>query len=127
MAYDYREEMKNDIKEWIKYNREDLEITPDNRDEVFEEIEEQLWVEDSVTGNASGSYTFNRYKAKEYVEENYKLVITALKEFGYDLNHLDKKIEDEEWEYLDVTIRCYLLNDVLSEVLDEIMEGEENG
>lgn len=124
MAYDYKEEMKNDIKEWIKYNREDLEITPDNRDEIFEEIEEQLWVEDSVTGNGSGSYTFNTYKAREYVEENYKLVITALKEFGYDLNHLDEKIKDEAWEYLDVTIRCYLLNSVLSEVLDEIMEEE---
>lgn len=125
MAYDYRKEMKNDIEEWIDDNRDYLDVDwKVLDDDDFEKIEEQLWVEDSVTGNASGSYTFNRNKAKEYVEDNYKLVITALKEFGYDLNHLDKKIMDEEWEYLDVTIRCYLLNEILHEVLDEMKEDE---
>lgn len=122
MAYNYREEMENDIREWIIENVDYLELDLEDRDEVYEKIEEELWVADNVTGNASGSYTFNRAKAKEYVEDNYKLVIEALREFGYDLNHLDEKLRDEEWEYLDVTIRCYLLGSVLNGILDELIE-----
>ena len=118
MAYDYRKAIKEDVK-WYIENEWTGSLT-DNREEVEEELNDELWVADSVTGNASGSYTFNRAQAREYVEANMVLAIEALREFGYDMDHFGKKLDDEEWEYLDVTIRCYLLGQAINEVLDEL-------
>lgn len=122
--YDYREAMKDDIQDYIK--SEGLKITEANREEIEESLNEDLWTADSVTGNASGSYTFNRYIAEDYVKDNLDLCIEALREFGYSAEVFGVKVADEEWEYLDVTIRCYLLSECLSEVLDELQEIEEN-
>lgn len=122
MAYNYREAVKADVKDWIEENGipEDLGYY-----ETAEEyLNDTLWVEDSVTGNASGSYTFNRAQAEEYVKDNIDLAIEALKEFGYN-EHADHIITqeyygeelDENWEYLDVTIRCYLLGEAIAEAV----------
>lgn len=32
-------------------------------------VYDELWIDDSVTGNGSGSYTFNSYKAEENVKD----------------------------------------------------------
>ena len=112
MAYDYREALKADILDYIE----------ENGVEDYEKLYDDLWTVDSVTGNASGSYTFNRAEAEEYVKANIDLAIEALTEFGYDLKHFGQKVKDEEWEYLDVTIRCYLLGEVLAEIEDEAEE-----
>ncbi len=124
MAYDYREAMEQDIREWITENSEFIEDNVDepyeNKNEVEEFLYDTLWTEDSVTGNASGSYTFNRAQAGEYVRDNLALAIEALNEFGYDMDTLAEKVEDEDWEYLDVTIRCYLLGEMIAKVVEEI-------
>lgn len=121
MKYDYREAVTEDIKAYITDNdyTEYLEM---DIDEACEKLFDELWVADSVTGNASGSYTFNRAKAKEYVEPNMMLVIEALREFGYNMEHLGKKLDDEEWEYLDVTIRCYVLYECMYKALKELRD-----
>lgn len=108
MAYDYRKALRADIKDYIK----------ENGAGDYETLYDELWTADGVTGNASGSYTFSRAEAKKYVKANIDLAIEALKEFGYDLEHFAEKVEDEEWEYLDVTIRCYLLGEVLADCID---------
>lgn len=63
MAYDYREAVKDDVLEYInnEINFEDF----DTLEELEEHLNEVLFTEDSVTGNASGSYTFNTYEAEE--------------------------------------------------------------
>lgn len=76
-----------------------------------------------MTGNLSGSYTFNRYTALEYVVENMDLCVEALTEFCTDNDTIAKKFMESAWEWFDVTIRCYLLSGVASEVYKE-MEGE---
>ena len=121
MAYDYIEALKADITEWIDNNLDYMleEIDEPNRETAEQYLYDTLWTEDSVTGNASGSYTFNRAKAKEYVLANIDLAGEALTEFGYNAKHLGEKIQGGEWEYLDVTIRCYLLGQAIAEVLDE--------
>lgn len=122
MAYDYRETVKADVKQWVADNFEYIEDNVDDvtdRDEVREFLYDTLFVDDAVTGNASGSYTFNRWRAEEYVKDNLDLAVEALREFGYDMEHFGQKIADEEWEYLDVTIRCYLLGEAVEEVIDE--------
>lgn len=118
--YDYREAMTEDVKEWIKENIDLTEWTED-REGLEQQLNDDLWTEDSITGNASGSYYCNSYKAEESIAHNWDLLNEALDEFGQnDINVIKKK--GAEWA--DVTIRCYLLWSVISEVLDEL---EENG
>lgn len=111
MYYNYRKEMKEDIKEYIKENHP--EATMDDFDELYDE----LFIEDSVTGNASGSYTFNRFDAQEYVCDNMELCQESLKEYCVPAEKVAKYFLEGDWEYFDVTIRCYLLGEVLDDVL----------
>lgn len=115
MKYNYREAMKSDIREYLDWYED---IDGNMADELYEE----MWIADSITGNASGSYTFNRWQAEEYVKDNLPLCIEAMEEFGCSAEEFGKKVYNEEWEYLDVTIRCYLLGECLNDVLGEMSE-----
>ena len=120
--YNYLESMKNDIQEYIKENYSADEIAENmaDRDRWADDLNDNLWCCDSVTGNASGSYTFNRYVAKEYVTENEDLLKEALEEFCTDFKTVADKFLNGEWEYFDITIRCYLLGVAISAVLDDM-------
>lgn len=124
MKYNYCESIKNDVLEYIKENyttQEQIENL-DNRDEWQEKLNDDLWIVDSVTGNASGSYTFNRYIAREYVVEWLDVLKDALSEFGVEPQTIANNFLNEEWEYFDVTIRCYLLGGAIIHALDELEE-----
>ena len=121
--YDYREAMTEDGKEWIKENIDLTEWTED-REGLEQQLNDNLWTADSVTGNGSGSYTFNRVQASLYVLDNMDLLQEAIEEFATDPATVGDKFISEDWEWFDVTIRCYLLGSVISDVLDEM---EENG
>lgn len=115
--YDYIENMKNDIKEAL----ESYDLTAyDNREELESELYDSLWDDDSVTGNGSGSYTFCRETAKDYVLSNIELVNVSCIEFCTEYAVIGNKFLNEEWEWFDVTIRCYLLGQVISKVLDDM-------
>ena len=114
MKYDYLENMKEDIKEYINSNFDTCDYT---KEDLQTRLYDELWCEDSVTGNASGSYTFNSYKARENLYNNEYLLEEALSEFGYNELPLDK-INAYEWQ--DVTIRCYLLSQAIEEVMKEL-------
>lgn len=109
MKYNYREELKKDIITYLIENYEESEINKENNDKLYDD----LWSADSVTGNSSGSYTFCTQLAKEYIMDNEELLYDTLEEYGYDNIKLPI-----EWENLDVLIRCYLLGEILSEVLE---------
>ena len=79
MNYNYLENMVEDVKEYIKNEIDFSEY--EDMDELRESLNDDLWTEDSVTGNASGSYTFSRKTAKEYVDENKDLVNDMMEEF----------------------------------------------
>lgn len=113
-GYDYREAIKNDILEYIKYEIDFNDF--EDLDELSEQLNEDLWTVDSVTGNASGSYTFNTYQAEENICHNLDLLGEALREFGCGADYL---IENGA-EACDVTIRCYLLGECIAEALEEI-------
>ena len=92
-------------------------------DEDFEQIEKDLFVSDYVTGNAFGSYTFNTWTAEEFICHNLDIFCEACDEFGSDPGEGLK----EGAEFIDVTIRCYLLSSCLDEVFTEIeknLKGE---
>lgn len=112
-TYDYLENVKEDVRNYIEENK--IVVTSSNREEVEQELNDTLFVNDSVTGNASGSYTFSTWQAEENICHNFGLLTEALTEFGCDLSYLEKGAEA-----CDVTIRCYLLGQAISGVLDEI-------
>ena len=116
--YNYLEAIKNDINDYIteNINLDDFE----SRSELEEKLNDDLWIEDSVTGNASGSYTFNSFKAKENLEGNMDLVRDMASDFGLDGATIAEKFMNEEYEYFDVSIRCYLLGQAIAEVLDDL-------
>lgn len=112
--YDYRENVKQDVLDYIEENAGYLKAS--DKDELEEELYDSLWTIDSVTGNASGSYTFNTYEAEENLNGNWGLLQEALEDFGCDeLNPVEKGAE-----WCDVAIRCYLLYPCIAEVVEEL-------
>lgn len=114
MTYNYLKAVENDVREYIE-NEISLAGWKGDRDGLEEHLNEELWIEDSVTGNASGSYTFNAYAAEENLCHNWDLLRDALEEFGCEDNPIERGAE-----WCDVTIRCYLLPQAIAEVLDEL-------
>ena len=114
--YNYREAVTNDAKQamfeklnyWSETNRGELEEVGDD----------ELWINDSVTGNASGSYTFSTWQAEENLCHNMDELEDACNEFGQPIGHAIERGA----EYCDVTIRCYLLSQAISAALDELEE-----
>ena len=117
--YNYLEAMKSDILDYI---REEIDFTEfETLEELEEKLNDDLWTVDSVTGNGSGSYTFSRVKAEEYVRDNWDLMREAAEEFC-EAELFMKWAFNEEWESIDVSIRCYLLGNAICEALEEIKQ-----
>ena len=112
--YNYYQAVKEDVLNYIKEN--EIVITEENSEEVEGQLNEDCWISDSVTGNASGSYTFNTWQAEENLCHNWDLLSEALQEFGCDINFIERGAEA-----CDVTIRCYLLSQCIAEAIDEIL------
>lgn len=128
--YDYLSAVKEDVKQWINEHDEWKSdyadesgkwLREDNRDDIEQDLNDRLFCEDVVTGNASGSYTFNTWQAEENLCHNLDLLGEALTEFGCEPNYITEKGA----EACDVTIRCYLLGQAIGEVLDEMLEEDE--
>ena len=119
----YMDQMVEDITEYVKNNVNLVDY--EDREDLEESLNDDLWAEDSVTGNGSGSYTFNREQAKEYVlADGVDYYREAVSEFGMSADDVAKDFLEGDWEGIDVTIRCYLLGQAIGEALDRM---EENG
>lgn len=112
-VYDYYEAVKEDI----------IDALEETEERDYNVLYDDLWINDSVTGNASGSYYCNSWKAEEAICHNLDLLGEALQEFGDGPEYLIK----EGPEAADVTIRCYVLGSCLREVLEELEEEEAQG
>lgn len=115
--YNYLEAVASDVLDYIK-EEINLDEWKGNREGLEEKLNDELWTVDSVTGNASGSYTFNTWEAEENLAHNWDLLAEALDEFGQD----GTDVLRQGAEAMDVTIRCYLLGQAIAEALDELEE-----
>lgn len=113
--YNYLEQVTSDAKEAILERMDEWEF--DDRDDLEQIANDELWTDDGVTGNASGSYYCNTWKAEEALCHNWDLLEEAIDELGGD-----KDILKEGVEACDVTIRCYLLAQAIGTALDELEE-----
>lgn len=111
----FLDEVRNDLKQMIIDNyptRKQLEEA--DRETIYDDA----FVDDSVTGNGSGSYYFNTWKSKENVLNNEEVVEEMIDEFCVDM-----KEHWNDWEFLDVLCRCYLLGQIdIDELIEEIKE-----
>ena len=108
MAYenrrDYLEAVKADVLEYInsEINFKDYETLED----LKEALHDECFNADSVTGNASGSYYCNAWRAEEAISHNWDLIEEAAEAFGIEPTISSGCEHGAEW--WDVTIRCYL-------------------
>ena len=120
--YDYRKAMKEDIYNYLEDNYYMLDLPEDTEEidfeELYNDLYDKMWIADGVTGNASGSYFFNSYEAEKALLGNLDLLDEACDELCTNTDILK-----DGPETCDVTIRCYLLGEVLADVLDEIKRG----
>ena len=106
---DYKDELKQDILEYAK----------ECEGASLETFREYCWTADQVTGNGSGSYTFNSAQAAENVADLIfsDELLDMFREFGEDHIPVEKGPE-----YIDVSIRCFLLDEVINDNEEEIKE-----
>lgn len=124
--YNYYEAVKEDIitainndylDEIIEELNEQAEAyDAGNTDDIGEFVFDALWIDDNVTGNGSGSYWFNTWRAEEALCHNTDLLLEAEYyngvEFSYEHRHNP--------EALDVFIRCMVFSEIIWDTLYDI-------
>lgn len=95
--YNYLNHVKSDIKDYYSL----FPIWPDDKEELRETLNDECFKEDSVTGNESGSYTFNTMQAEMNLIGNWSLLVKGP-------------------ESCDVLIRCYLVSQAVDDLLPEL-------
>lgn len=94
-------------------------LDTESREIHYPILEENLWEEDSVTGNASGSYTKDIAEAMDNLKD-------AIWSWGFQMMvedwevDLNKAIRDPE--KLDVRVRCYLLSQLSYQIASKFAE-----
>lgn len=123
--YDYEEAVRNDIEDYIleNYDRNNL-ADFDDEDDFKDYLIDMLVDEDSITGNASGSYYCNSYKAQEALNGNIDLLRDACEELDLSNEEIGERFLDGDFEYFDCIVRCYIVtcSNVIEDVVDELLE-----
>lgn len=119
--YNYEESVKDAFKNYVLERVKDNGWTSKDVAERYDELYDDAFVSDSVTGNASGSYTFNTWTAEECLCHNWDLMEEMVDELG--LPRKDRLFSAEAW---DVCIRCYVLGRVAGDVVAEVVKEMED-
>jgi hypothetical protein len=115
---DYREETRDAIEDYMNDHEYYINFANyDTADDLFNDLYDDMFVSDTVTGNASGSYYCNAYKAKEMVLSDIETVREALVEYDCDKAEIADAFLEERWEWLDVTARCFVLGECLADFI----------
>lgn len=110
-TYNYEEAVREDVEAAILESlRMGEYVDYDDLEDAKDAIQEALWIADSVTGNGSGSYTFNTLLAELYLVNNGDLYDEAIEELDGEY--------DSSPEARDVTIRCHLLDNAIQEAIE---------
>lgn len=112
---DYYQQVKNDA---IAAIDEQFDCGYWDGDTEWDVVYDNLFVDDGVTGNGSGSYFFNAAKAREAVADAIwdEKILDVLSEFGISGDRITQYLRDGDAESLDVCIRCAMLGEVYNEI-----------
>lgn len=116
----YYNEVYNDARDVVDENFDSYLEVGGELEDAWDEFYEDLFIDDSVTGNTSGSYWFNSKKAEESLGEFVwdEDIVWLLGEMGYTIEDVVKRGP----EVTDVIIRCAMLGHVESAVKDYVWE-----
>ncbi len=120
MKYDYKKHITNDVKSYIKDNYHLTNLYHDLGDDknlLISTLFDKLVNEDSVTGNGSGSRTFNRYEAERDLLGNWGLMLEAK---NSEAPFVD--ILEEGPEYADCLIRTYVLEPAIRDAVRDLLK-----
>ena len=123
--YDYEKAITSDIINYIKDNYVELDWTTSD-DDIADYLNDILWNEDCITGNGSNYYDTEE-KCFEYLCSNVELLYEAAHEFCLDdeINTLIYHYQNKTLaRYFDTTIRCYLLNSCIYQVITKLKKEE---
>lgn len=110
----YIEETRTNAIEEIPQYYSTKEEALDNTENIYD----NLFVSDSVTGNGSGSYTFDREKAKELIQDAMydDRFISRMDDMGFS----SRDLLDQGAEGIDVMLRCAALDRLdMEELINE--------
>ena len=111
--YNYYDAVAEDLIDLINSEFKGRLSEYSDLEEFRDAVNDYAWASNSVTGNASGSYTFSTWQAEENLCHNWDLLEEACAEFGTEFD------PGRGAEYYDVTIRCYVLGQVLDAAIEE--------
>ena len=112
---DYYQQVKNDA---IAAIDEQFDCGYWDGDTEWDVVYDNIFVDDAVTGNGSGSYFFNAAKARDAVADAIwdEKILNALSEIGISGDRIAQYLRDNDAESLDVCIRCAMLGEVYGEI-----------
>lgn len=114
---DYYQQVKNDA---IAAIDEQFDCGYWDGDTEWDVVYDNIFVDDAVTGNGSGSYFFNAAKAREAVADAIwdEKILNAFSDIGVNGDEIAQYLRDNDAESLDVCIRCAMLSEVYGEIED---------
>ena len=125
----YLEMVKDSIEEYIGNNSLDAVLgwcraeTCEDLDDLENRMCDMLYSTDDITGYESKSYYFDADRAKEMVFDNLETVTEAL---NHDSCWIPDEVSEafklEQWELIDMTARCYVLDEAVSDYVAEHKE-----
>ena len=121
---DYIDAVTEDARQVIEWGRYDYLIEgAEDANETTDMLMDELWIDDSVTGNGSGSYTMCAATAAEYAGE-----VLFDEDFIAECNDacidLGRLLADGP-EAVDVTARCLALGFAYDEIRDAVADRME--
>lgn len=117
MAYDYFEAAGESIKDFVLENVEPGTTTPYDLAKWLIDNMSELW-RDVLNCNDRGYIYINEAQAKEFVEENKKLVENAYDFLGFD--DFSEDIDKGNYKAMDAVTRFYVFVDSISIALELI-------
>lgn len=116
MQYNYILNIKKDIKEWMIDNYFDISEYSNNED-AHEFLHDELWDEDSITGNG-GKWYASIEECEVYLCGNWALIFEAINDFCVDMNDALKRYGKNLPQFLDCLVRLNLLDEAIGDVLE---------
>lgn len=111
-SFDRYDFIRSIVSDSVEYIRGGFKPGSVDKDDVYD-----LLFVSPVTGNDSGSYSFNAHTSAERVSwEALEILIEACNEFGGSV----AECIEEGPEHCEVTIRCFLLGECIDEILEEL-------
>ena len=119
----YGEMMYEDVKEWLYSEMpndflDGLSLT-ESIDKVYDELGDT-----DITGNLTGSYYCNSYRAREMVMEYIDDVARAYMNLGME-SEFCEDVYTQRWEKMDVIARIDVLYQAVSDAVTDFYDDDE--